>query len=286
MFSLLLKSLALFPLGVLHALGAAAGWAVYLASPRYRRRLRENLRRSGLCPDEAAYRRILRRTVAEAGKSVLELPAIWFRSHAGVLALLRERHGWEHIEAARAAGKGIIFLTPHMGCFEITSLAYAERHPIAILYRPPKLRWLEPLLQSGRARGHASLAPADLSGVRALLKALKKGEAAGILPDQVPGAGEGVWAPFFGRPAYTMTLAARLAQTRGVAVLMAFGERLSWGRGYRLWVEPCLADLSGESAEAAAALNREIERIVARKPEQYLWSYNRYKTPRGAEPPP
>ncbi len=280
--SLLLRLLAALPLWLLHALGTVAGWSVWLASSGYRARLTENLRQSGLCPDEAAFRRTLRRTVAETGKSVLELPAIWFRPHGRVLALLRERHGWEHIEMAHAAGKGIIFLTPHMGCFEITSLVYAEHRPIAILYRPPKLRWLEPLLGTGRVKGHASLAPADLSGVKALLKALKRGEAAGILPDQVPGAGEGVWAPFFGRPAYTMTLAARLAQSSGATVLMAFGERLSWGRGYRLWVEPCQADLSGAPATAAAALNREIERIVARRPEQYLWSYNRYKRPSGA----
>lgn len=284
MTALFLRFCARLPLAWLHGLGALAGWAVYLASPRYRELLQHNLRTSGICTDEEAFRRVLRGAVAETGKSLMELPAIWFRSHDEVLRLLKERHGWEHIEAAHAAGKGIIFLTPHMGCFEITSLAYVERHPMAILYRPPKLKWLQPLLGKGRTRGHASLAPTDLSGVKALLKALKRGEAAGILPDQVPGAGEGVWADFFGQPAYTMTLVARLAQATGATVLLAFGERLPGGQGYRLWVEPFQGDLSGEPAVAARALNREIERMVRLKPEQYLWSYNRYKRPRGAPP--
>lgn len=285
MIATLFRFGARLPLTWLHALGVLAGWAVYLAAPRYRQLLRENLVASGVCADAAAFRRTLCRAVAEAGKSVLELPVLWFRPQDEVARLIRECVGCEHIEAAHAAGKGILFLTPHMGCFEITSLFYAARHPITILYRPPKLSALQPLLEAGRARGKAALAPADLSGVKALLRALKRGEAAGILPDQVPGRGEGVWAPFFGRPAYTMTLPARLAQATGASVLMAFGERLAKGRGYRLWIAPVEVDWGLPAEETAARLNHEIEALVRRNPAQYLWSYNRYKTPKGAEVP-
>jgi KDO2-lipid IV(A) lauroyltransferase len=285
MITVLFRFGARVPLAWLHGLGVLAGWAVYLAAPRYRRLLRENLAASGVCADAAAFRRTLCQAVAEAGKSVLELPAIWFRPQGEVARLVRECVGCEHIEAAHTAGKGILFLTPHMGCFEITSLFYAERHPITILYRPPKLSALQPLLEAGRARGKAALAPADLAGVKALLRALKRGEAAGILPDQVPGRGEGVWAPFFGRPAYTMTLPARLAQATGASVLMAFGERLAKGRGYRLWIAPVEVDWARPAEETATCLNREIEALVRRNPAQYLWSYNRYKTPKGAEAP-
>lgn len=276
MTAFFLRLFASLPLGLLHSLGWGAGWVVYLLSPRYRSRLQENLAASGLDG-----KGVLRRAVAEAGKGVLELPAIWFRPQERTLRLLRRCDGCEHIDAAQKAGKGIIFLTPHLGCFEITSLYYAAKDPITILYRPPKLKWLQPLLAHGRVQGHAALAPTDLSGVKALLKALKRGEAIGILPDQVPGQGEGVWAPFFGRPAYTMTLVGRLAASSGATVLMAFGERLPFGRGYKLWIRPFAGDWSGSPEASAAALNREIENLVRQKPEQYLWSYNRYKTPKG-----
>jgi len=141
------------------------------------------------------------------------------------------------------------------------------------------------LILNGRKREHLHLAPADLSGVRSLIKALKKGQAVGMLPDQAPKVGEGVWLKFFGRYAYTMTLAARLTET-GATTLLAWGERLPKGRGYRLHFRPPLQVLSGSTIERAAQINGEIEALVRECPAQYLWGYNRYKRPGGAEPPP
>jgi Kdo2-lipid IVA lauroyltransferase/acyltransferase len=281
----LLTLLAKLPLGWLHRLGALLGWLVYFASPRYAARLRENLEKSGVCIGPAGCRRLLRQAIAEAGKSGIELLAVWLRPEQEALQLMRQCHGWEHVEAALARGKGIIFLTPHLGCFEITSLYYAARHPITVLYRPPKLRWLQPLLEIGRRRGQVTLAPTDMSGVKALLKALKRGEAAGILPDQTPGNGEGVWAQFFGRPAYTMTLAARLARSTDAAVILVYAERLPHGEGFDLWLEPLPIGLPEQPAAAARFINAAIEMLIRKQPAQYLWSYNRYKIPRGVEPP-
>jgi KDO2-lipid IV(A) lauroyltransferase len=180
----------------------------------------------------------------------------------------------------RARGKGIIFLTPHLGCFEISALYGAQRLPLTVLYRPPKQRWLEPLMVAGRRRWQAVVAPATLRGVRMLYRALARGEAVGLLPDQAPGVGEGAWADFFGRPAYTMTLPRRLHERSGAAVIMAFAERLPRGRGYRLHLE----ELPGHALDEAS-LNRAIEAQVRRCPAQYLWSYNRYKAPAGAAAP-
>ncbi len=281
----LLSLPAYLPLCLIHALGGILGWLTFLSSRRYARRMEDNLAASGLCGDARACRRLLRRAVAEAGKSVTELLPIWLRPQRRVLRLMRGCRGWEHVEAALERGRGIVFLTPHQGCFEIASLYYAARHPITVLYRPPRLRWLEPLMQAGRVRGQVSLAPTSLKGVKALLAALKRGEAVGVLPDQVPNRGEGVWADFFGRPAYTMTLVGSLHQATGAAVLLAFAERLPWGRGYRLWLEPMPGALSGDKQGDAALLNRAVEELVRRCPGQYLWSYNRYKVPRGVEPP-
>ena len=275
----LMRWCARMPLAALHFLGAGLGWLVYVLSPTYARRCRENLRISGLCRDAASYRRTLHAAIAETGKSVTELCKVWFGRDAEIDRLV-SCDDWGVVEAAQCMGRGVIFLTPHLGCFEISALYGAQRLPITVLYRPPKRAGLEAIMRAGRMRGQVRLAAAGLSGVRSLYRALRRGEAVGILPDQAPGVGEGVWADFFGRPAYTMTLVTRLQETTGAAVIMAFAERLPRGRGYRLHLETLAVPL------APAALNRAIEHIVSTCPQQYLWSYNRYKAPAGAEPPP
>jgi Kdo2-lipid IVA lauroyltransferase/acyltransferase len=211
---------------------------------------------------------------------MLETFAIWQKPLEKVLTWVQRCYGWEHVESALARGKGIIFLTPHLGCFEITSLYYAAQQPITVLYRPPKQKWLQPMIEAGRARGKASLAPATGQGVRDLLMALRRGEAVGILPDQIPYQGEGEWADYFGRPAYTMTLASRLAEKTGATVIMAFGERLPFGRGYHIHLTP----LAEDSINTVAGLNAAIESQVRQCPEQYLWNYHRHKISRRVKP--
>jgi KDO2-lipid IV(A) lauroyltransferase len=274
-----LRCCARMPLAGLHFFGAGLGWLVYGLSPTYRRRCRENLQRSGLCADDAAHRRLLHAAVAETGKSITELCKVWF-GRDDEIAQLVLCDDWGVVETAQRAGKGVIFLTPHLGCFEISALYGAQRLPLTVLYRPPKRAALESVMLAGRTRGRITLAPASLKGVRLLYKALHRGEAIGVLPDQAPGVGEGVWADFFGRPAYTMTLVTRLQETTGAAVVMAFAERLAQGRGYRLHLKPVSGTLDPK------ALNQAVEAIVRTCPEQYLWGYNRYKVPAGAEPPP
>jgi len=281
----LLQPFACLPLGLLHAMGTVLGWLIFLVSRSYARRMRENLQASGLCADPRECRKLLHQSIAESGKSVAELPAIWLRPQRRVLELVRECHGWEHVEAARQQGHGIILLSPHMGCFEIAGVYSGAHLPLTVLYRPPRMQSLEPLMLEGRTKGNVRLATTDIKGVRALARALKGGEVAGILPDQVPGNGEGVWADFFGRPAYTMTLVGRLAETSGASVLLTFAERLPRGRGYRLWYEPLPVALTRDKAQSATALNAAIEALIRKCPAQYLWSYNRYKAPRGSEKP-
>lgn len=277
--SVALRLIARLPLRLLHALGTVLGWLVYGISPTYRRNLRRNLALAGY--DDARTRH---EAIASAGRMLAELPAIWFRPQAQVAALVREVIGEEEALAERARGRPLLFLTPHMGCFEVTAQYAALRAPITVLYRPPKLGWLEPLMLEGRVRPNMRLAPADVSGVRVLLKALQRGEAAGFLPDQVPGKGEGEWAEFFGQPAYTMTLAAKLAEREGVACFLAYGRRLERGRGYAVVLRRLPPALPGE--RPARRLNRALEALVRECPGQYLWSYNRYKMPSGAPPPP
>lgn len=263
------RLLAYLPLPLLHNFGALAGWLAYVLSPAYRRHLRENMEQAGV----AGIVGVRGEAIVEAGKTLCELPKLWLRPAEEILDRVVKVEGWAHVEAAHAAGRGILFFTPHLGCFEITAQLYAGyrgQRPITVLYRRPKQDWLAPLIEQGRG-ATLKLAPADMSGVRKLIKALKSNEAVGMLPDQAPGVGEGEWAPFFGRPAYSMTLAARLAQT-GATVILAYAERLHYGAGYHLHFLPP----SGPIA-TPADVNREIEQLVLRHPGQYLWGYNRYK---------
>jgi Kdo2-lipid IVA lauroyltransferase/acyltransferase len=279
--SVILRLAGKLPLPLLHALGSVLGWAIYGISPTYRRKLRANLQQAGYTDA-----RIRRQAIAAAGQMVAELPAIWFRPHSRVVSLVREVAGFEEVFAARDAGKPLLLLTPHLGCFEMAAQYISLHMPLTVLYRPPKIAWLEPLMLEGRKRPNVRLAPADIGGVRAIFRALKDGEAVGVLPDQVPGEGEGEWSEFFGRPAYTMTLSARLAHSLGANIVFVYGERLARGRGFRIHVQPLTEPLSGEPERDAALLNRTLEGIVRRLPAQYLWGYNRYKVPAGAPPPP
>lgn len=276
------RLLSHLPLVWLHRLGAVAGWLSWLFSPTYRRHMRENMQ---LALGAAGEQRVRAAAVAEAGRQSLELPKIWLRPLEEVVGRVVKVSGWELAEAAMREGKGILYLTPHLGCFEVTAQYLSTHAPITVLYRPPKQRWLQAMIEEGRARGQLRIAAADLAGVRSLIKALKKGEAVGMLPDQAPKMGEGRWLDFFGRPAYTMTLAARLTETNA-AVIMVWAERLPGGAGYHFHLQAPSQPITGATEERAQRINREIERLIMQCPAQYLWGYNRYKRPRGVEPPP
>jgi KDO2-lipid IV(A) lauroyltransferase len=280
----LLRLVARLPLGWYHALGAALGWIGYHASPRYAKRLRENLRASGVCSDEGHFQRILRANIRETGKQAIEFIPLWFRDQDRAAALVRGCNGEETVKAALATGRGVILLTPHLGCFEVSAIYAAQHAPITVLYRQPHIKAFDRLILAGRGRGREKLAPANLRGVRALFRALKSGEAIGVLPDQVPGEGEGMWVDFFGRPAYTMTLIGKLWAVNRSAVFVAIARRLPEAAGFEIEVTPLEGDLSGE--QGARRMNAAIEAAIRKCPEQYLWAYHRYKRPRGAPPPP
>ena len=281
----LFKLLARLPLPLLHGLGIVLGWLVYWAPGRHSGRMRDNVFDSGLCRPGRGCRRLLRQTIGESGKAIVELLPVWLRPYDQVVKLVKGTTGWEHLDAARAAGKGIILIGPHVGCFEIINLYYASLHPFTAMYKPPRKAVLAALMLAGRQRGQATLVPTDLSGVRAQLAALKRHEAIGILPDQVATGGDGVWAPFFGRPAYTPTLVASLQRKTGAAAFFVAAERLRWGRGYHIHVYPLDALLPEDKSAAATLINRGVEDVVRHFPAQYLWSYNRHKRPGGAPDP-
>ena len=272
----LFKLLCVLPLSVLHLGGVAMGWLVFGVSPRYRQRFLVNAAQAGYSFAQ------VREAVGHAGRMVAELPRLWLGAMPPC--------AWDNvacIDEAYRSGKGVLFLTPHLGCFEITAQALALRYherfgPLTVLFRPARKPWMAPVMQAARQRRGLETAPTTLAGVRQMIKALRQGRAIGLLPDQVPPAGMGVWQPFFDRPAYTMTLAVRLAQQTGAQIRLIWGERLPMGRGYRLHCRELQSPLSSETEAAVAQMNHEMARLIRECPGQYLWSYARYKQPRQA----
>jgi KDO2-lipid IV(A) lauroyltransferase len=267
------------PLRLVLALGAAVGCLLYALSPRYRRHTRANLALA--FPDATLRQRLA--VSAGAGRGAIEGVRVLVRSPAESASRVRQAIGWEAVEEALRDGSGVLLISPHLGCFEIVG-PFCSKYPITALYRPNRNPMLQALIEYGRRR-YAQLAPVDHGGVRALLGALKRGEIVLMLPDQVPRVGEGVWESSFGRPAYTMTLAARLSEVAGVRTFIYCGEILPRGEGYRLhFLEPD-PPLDGDTRSRVAAINRNVEKLALRHPDQYLWAYNRYKVPKGVEPP-
>jgi KDO2-lipid IV(A) lauroyltransferase len=274
--------LARLPLSALHRLGTILGWITYWSSRSYAHRLRENLGHALKFRPDLNFQKVLHASVGEAGKGLLELAWVWRRPLNEVVASVTQCKGWEHIETAHSQGKGVILLTPHLGCFDLISVYAAAQLPMVSMYRRPRWQFLDILMREGRERGLMKLAPADVGGVRLMLKALKRGELIGVLPDQVPANGEGEWAPFFGRPAYTMTMIGRLIESTGAVPIMSRMERLPQGKGYILSFAPLSLD---QALPISHQINQALEEVIFSRPEQYLWSYNRYKIPRGVTPP-
>lgn len=280
---LLFRFLSLWPLAALHAVGGALGWLVWALSPRYRAQFRANVAQAGLTFETA------RPAIAEAGRFVAELPKLWMRpQHESCLGDVRVE-GAEHAERAFDQGRGVIFFGPHCGSFELGPQALAELYgPITAIYRPARKPWLAAIELVTRQRPRLTVVPASLSGIRLMHRTLKANHAVALLTDQVPPEGLGVWAPFFGKPAYTMTLAARLALQSGAVLLPVSCERLPHGRGYFMKIWPAINGFDAAPATfqppdlltGVTRINQAIEAIVLSQPGQYLWGYGRYKTPR------
>jgi KDO2-lipid IV(A) lauroyltransferase len=278
----LFRLLSHLPLRWLQGLGAGLGWLSWGLSPSLRRQFAANVAQAGVDPQAA------RAAIPSMGTMLAELPWLWLQApQAGVLPLVRW-DGAEHFERALDAGRGVILAVPHLGCWEMTGQALAEKYgpergPLVALYRPARKAWLAPLVARSRERPGMTTVPTTLAGVRSLVKVLRRGGYTAILPDQVPPEGQGVWAPFFGRPAYTMTLLPRLAQQTGAAVLFNWCERVPGG-GFVIHFEPMddalLHTPGADPIACAAAVNAGMERLIRRCPGQYLWSYNRFKQPR------
>lgn len=272
------------PLPWLHALGTLLGWGLGRFNTRARQVTQRNLALCFPTHTPRAREQLARSSLIETGKTMLESGALWFRSPARTLSLVRRISGAHLLVEAHARGRGVIIAAPHLGAWELVGLYCSLHYPMTSLYRPPRLAALDTQIRAARARGGAQLVPTDAGGVRALYRALQRGGLVGILPDQEPREGEAVFAPFFGVPAKSMVLLPRLARKTGATVLLVYAERLPYGRGFHLHFEAAPEEVgAGEGVNAVACVNALVESAVRRYPAQYQWSYKRFLTaPPGA----
>ena len=272
-----IRLFGVLPLPALHALGAAAGAAGYWLPTRERRVTDANLRLAYPELDARARRRLARRSLRETGKTFAEFAAVWTWSRERLLRQIAEVSGEGPVREALACGRGVIIAGPHLGNWEVGGAYCSLHHAMTTLYQRPRIVELDPLSRRYRERFGARLVPAGVSAVRTLFAALHRGGMIGIMPDQDAGTGLGVFAPFFGQPANTMMLLPRLAAHARALVVITYAERLRDGR-FHLRFVPASAGIDDPDVErAAAVLNADVERAVRAAPEQYLWSYKRFR---------
>lgn len=275
LFFLLCQALAKAPLSITHQIGSFLGLIYHAFAIKSKSTLVENMRQSAIFGHDHAFNLAIKANQQEMGKAMLESLAIWGSSQSKILGQIKAVNNLALLDDLISQKRGIIFLTPHIGAYEVASIFYATQHPITVLYRPPRKTWMDKSVQYGRSKGHIKLAPTTLAGVKKLYQALKRGEAIGILPDQIASKGDGEWASFFGKPVYTMLLVSNLAKKTGAEVMMAIAERLPKGEGFILHLER----VTFNQIANATLLNQQIEQAIRKFPLQYMWSYDRYKQP-------
>ncbi len=283
----LLRLLGSLPLALIHGIARQAGVLLYRLHAPQRSVTEVNLRLCFPQMSEVQRARLARLSLIESAKTLLEMPTLWLADPERGLGLVREVHGEQLVREGLARGKGVIVMSPHLGNWELAGLYCSRHYPITIMYRAQRSAAANALMAQGRSRFGGKLVPATRQGLKELLRALHQGGLVGVLPDQNPGAGTGVFAPFFGVATYTPIFAARLASRTGATALLACAERLPGSRGFRLQISPAGPGFyDASTVVAAACMNADLEAIIRARPEQYWWSYKRFrKRPAGEEPP-
>ena len=272
----LIRLLGFLPLGLARALGCLVGELNYLFNAKGTQIARTNIQHC--FPDWPAEQQnqLLRNSMREWGKTALEMPVIWQCSETWLKKRIVNTVNQQVLDDALASGKGLILLGPHLGNWEIVGLIISSCAEMTILYQPPRQPELEAIIKKARSRSGAKLVPTDRRGVIALIKALQKGEISGILPDQEPELSGGVFAPFFGVQALTMTLLQNLLKKTGAIAVVTAVKRVPGGFEV-VYMKPDEDIYSEDTVKAATAMNRSVENIVRLFPEQYQWEYKRFK---------
>ena len=277
---LMLMGIGGLPLWLAQLLGGCGGIIALLFSKQFRELFNKNYSRA-----MALHGIKQRPLIAAAASGMLFMDSLWIWYNPKKALTKTQFINWEMVDKAIQHGRGLIILSPHLGGFEIIPRYIAQHFPATIMFRPARQEWLNEIVVLGRAYPNMNFVPANLQGVRAMTRTLKEGGAIALLPDQVPSSGDGVWASFFNQNAYTTTLPARLSNRNQTPVILFSAIRKSLGQGWVVEVR-LLEPFSENSEKAAVQMNQAIEEAILKAPEQFIWSYNRYKHPEGAPLPP
>ena len=279
------RFLSLFSLRAAHRIGHVIGLITYALPNSLKRPLRINI---DMCFPELSKKEreaLCKTSFIEMTRTLAESGALFTWDSNDLLNLVCQISGEQHLKQAFDAGKGVILALPHLGCWEMMSVYCPSHYPFTALYRPLRLKGLDPFVKQARERFGSTLVPTNASGIRSLYKALNSNEMVAILPDQDPGREGNVFAPFFGIQASTMTLVPRLIEKTGAALIYGYAERLPDGRGYHIHFIPESRDIKHLNLqEAASAVNQGVEYCVRQLPQQYQWAYKRFKTRPQGEP--
>ena len=269
---------AFFSLKNCHRLGAIIGWLTYVIPNRNRHVTKINIQLCFPDKDKLQQQQLVRNSLIETGKTAAEISPMWHWEKDKLLNLVKNVQGEELLLEAIKNNKGVILAAPHLGNWELLGHYLADKYPTTCMYQKPKIHQLDDIIRKGRERFGVKLVPADGLGIRAMLKAVKNNELICILPDQEPSQGDGVYVPFFNVKAYCMILISRLAKKTDATVLIIYSKRLKNGEGYDIVFSP-LEKINTESVEESVLyLNSEMEKCIREIPEQYQWSYKRFRT--------
>lgn len=274
----LLLTFSLIPLPATHVFGICLGWVARVTRSEAAKVTRTNI---DLCfPNQSAQWRdeLVQASLIESSKTITELGKIWFRPAPHALGLIKQVSGEAEVQKLWDKKRGLLLVTPHLGSWELCGLYCASKYPLHMLYRPPKIPTLEPMIVHSRARTGGSPVATDKAGIRKLFLALKSNQAVGILPDQDPSSGNGEYTSFFGQPAYTMTLLPRLAIKFDVPVAFVYAQRLPKGKGFHIRFYIPDQAMPNSLSPALAWINRAVEYCIKEVPEQYQWGYKRFKS--------
>ena len=280
---LLLRLTAWLPLSLIRLLAIGLGSLINLwpgrPFKRTRQRIFDHLRLAFPDKSEAELRRLRRKNLIEMLSTALENGPLWYRSRKWLERRVQV-HGWQHIEQAQQSDRGVLMVSGHLGNWETAALYMTMKLPMVYLYKAPRSKKVDQLLTERRARFGGQFVPAGSPALRQMLRQLRSGNAAGLLFDQRPKAGDSVIAPFFGQPVETMTLVHELARRTGCQVLMVDCIRLPGARGWKISIEP-MDEAFGQlnSTQAASHLNAALEQRICQVPAQYLWQYKRFHLP-------
>lgn len=275
--SWLWRQLSRWSLKWLWRMASALGPVVYRFNKRERWVTERNL--TAVYPDLSNAERstLAQHSLRHSTATMLELGHAWMAAPDKVEASILAVHGRDKLDNARTDGRGVIVLAPHFGNWEVLNFWLSSHFPFTAMYEPPKISALDPVIRHGRERMGASLVPTNPRGVAALLKALKRSEAIGILPDQEPDWGSGVFAPFFGRDAYTATLLPKLVARTQARVVTGVALRIP-GKGFEIhFLDADERVYSDDDVQSATGVNASVEAAIGLAPAQYQWEYKRYR---------